>query len=93
MSKFKTLVAVAAFSVAFAMPAYANTCKVTDPTSTPLNVRAKVAGKVIATVPNGKTVYITEYDYDKKGRPWVLIFDARTNKYIGWVYREFVSCF
>lgn len=93
MKKYKILLPTVLLSLLFATPAYAQTCKVTDPTGTPLNVRAAVAGKIIGKLANGKVVYITESRYDDKGRPWVLIFDAKTDNYIGWVFREFVSCY
>lgn len=67
-------------------------CKVTDPTGTLLNVRTEPAGKIIRTIANGRVVVIREYDEDHKGQPWALIYDAKTNKRIGWVIREFVSC-
>ena len=89
----KTLITSGIFSLLLTTTAYAQTCKVTDPTGTPLNVRDTVAGKVIGKLSNGKVVYIAEYAYDSKGRPWVLVFDVKTDAYIGWVYREFVSCY
>jgi len=84
-----------ALSATLAIPAAASTqtCKVTDPTGTPLNARATPNGKVIGQVKNGTTVYVSEYDYDDKGRPWVLVFHARTDRYIGWVFHEFISCY
>ena len=93
MKTFKTLLAASFLSVLFIVPAQAQTCKVTDPTSTQLNVRSSAAGKIIGKLANGKVVYIAEWDYDAKGQPWVLVFDAKTDKYIGWVFREFVSCY
>ena len=89
-----TLTAIG-LSMALAMPttAFAQPCKVTTPTGTPLNARATPNGKVIGQVKNGTTVYVSEYDYDDKGRPWVLVFHARTDRYIGWVFREFISCY
>ncbi|AWY19471.1 SH3 domain-containing protein [Moraxella bovis] len=73
--------------------AHAQTCKVTDPTGTPLNVRATPNGKIIGKIKNNTTVYVSEYAYDDKGRPWIMVFNAKTSKYIGWVYREFISCY
>ncbi|MFB2539719.1 MULTISPECIES: SH3 domain-containing protein [unclassified Acinetobacter] len=73
--------------------AFAQTCKVTDPSSTPLNVRTAPMGKIIGKVANGTVVYTTEYAEDDKGRPWTLIFNAKNDKKIGWVYREFISCY
>lgn len=73
--------------------AFAETCKVTDPTGTPLKVRAKPYGKVLGTLKNGQVIYFTEHQIDKNGKPWVMAFDAKTDRYLGWVYREFVSCY
>ncbi len=82
-------------SMALTIPAtaLAQTCKVTDPTGTLLNARDAPNGKVIGQIKNGTVVYVSEYDYDNKGRPWALVFNARTDRYIGWVYREFISCY
>ncbi|MDO5770301.1 MAG: SH3 domain-containing protein [Psychrobacter sp.] len=93
MKTYKLLLSATLLSLLFTAPAYAQTCKVTDPTGTPLNVRSSAAGKVIGKLANGRVVYITDYEYDQKGRSWVLIFDAKTDNYIGWVFREFVSCY
>lgn len=96
MKIFKTLLATSCLSLLFIIPAQAQTCKVTDPTGSKLNVRSSAGsshGKVIGKLNNGKVVYIAEYDYDKNGKPWVLVFDAKTDQYIGWVFREFVSCY
>lgn len=71
----------------------AQTCKVTDPTTTPLNVRVTPNGKIIGTVKNGTVVYISEYRYDNEGRPWAMVFNAKNDRYLGWVYREFLSCY
>jgi Bacterial SH3 domain len=68
-------------------------CKVTDPTGTPLNVRSKPNGKVIGTLANGTLVSIIEYTDDDNGKPWVKVKDHKTKRPIGWVFREFVSCF
>ncbi len=68
-------------------------CKVTDPTGTPLNVRSEPNGKIIGTLANGVLVAIVESKDAANGKPWVKIVDAKTNKPIGWVFREFVSCF
>lgn len=90
MKKF----ALALFTtLTLSVSAYAQTCKVTDPTGTPLNVRATPNGKIIGKINNNITVYVSEYAYDDKGRPWALVFDAKNDKYIGWVFREFISCY
>jgi hypothetical protein len=68
-------------------------CKVTDPTGTPLNLRDKPNGRIIGTLKNGMFVSVTEYANDAKGRPWVDVADYNTKKVLGWVFREFISCF
>jgi uncharacterized protein YraI len=68
-------------------------CKVTDPTGTPLNVRSGPNGKIIGTLKNGTLVSITEYKDDANGKQWVDVADYNTKKAIGWVFREFVSCY
>lgn len=90
-TKKLTLALIATF--AFGLSAHAETCKVTDPTGTPLNARATPNGKIIGKVSNGKVIYTSEYDYDNKGRPWAMVFDAKNDRYIGWVFREFISCY
>ncbi len=42
---------------------------------------------------NGTLVSITEYKDDANGKPWVDVADYKTKKVIGWVFREFVSCY
>ncbi|OOS25754.1 SH3 domain-containing protein [Moraxella pluranimalium] len=74
--------------------AFAQTCKVTDPTGTPLNLRTSPNGKIIRKVKNFTPVHIMEYAYDNKGRPWAYIsFRQNGNTYYGYVFREFVSCY
>jgi hypothetical protein len=68
-------------------------CKVTDPTGTPLNVRASPGGKLIGTLPNGTLVSVVGYGQDANGKPWAQIKHYQTNRMIGWVFREFISCF
>ncbi|MDQ4120170.1 MAG: SH3 domain-containing protein [Acidobacteriota bacterium] len=65
-------------------------CVVADPTGTPLNVRAKANGKIIATVKNGTIVAI---DDSTAGNKWSRISFTRGKKsIIGWVLREYLSC-
>lgn len=80
---------------ATALPSVASTqtCKVTDPTSTPLNVRATPNGKIIGKLKNGTKVEVLGYEFDERGRAWALVINAKTHKRIGWVFREFISCY
>ncbi len=80
-------------SVTVAAAAEGERCKVTDPTGTPLNVRESPNGKITGTLANGTLVAIVEYNDAANGKPWVKIVDYKTKKPIGWVFREFVSCF
>jgi len=85
-------IAAAVAFAAFAAQAHAaDRCKVTDPTGTPLNIR-NIEKKIIGTIANGKIVYVTEYGEDDAGKPWALVQTA-TGRKLGWVYREFISCF
>ena len=68
-------------------------CKATDPTGTPLNVRAAPQGKIVSKLANGRVLDIVEYDTDKKGQAWVFVADHRSGRELGWVFREFVSCY
>jgi hypothetical protein len=88
------LVAVALFvSSGLAHAQDGERCKVTDPTGTPLNVRAQPNGKIIGTLANGTLVAILEYAPDDNGKPWAKVAHHETKRPIGWVFREFVSCF
>jgi len=61
-------------------------CIVTDPTGTPLNIRATPNGAIVGTLRNGVPVDIKSTVYDSGGRLWANIG-------IGWVFREFISCY
>ena len=70
-------------------------CKVTDPTGTPLNVRATPKGKIVGTVKNGTKVDIEQEAEDNTGTPWVKVSTSGKGKkkVLGWVVREFISCY
>jgi len=61
-------------------------CIVTDPTGTPLNIRTVPNGEIIGTLRNGAAVTIQSTAYDNRGRLWANIG-------VGWVFREFISCY
>lgn len=82
--------------VSFSQTAQAEqVCQVTDPTGTPLNVRAAPNGRIVQTIANGREVSISDTRYDRKDRSWVLISAYQQGSYrtLGWVFREFVSCY
>jgi hypothetical protein len=93
----RTCLAVAAFALALAIaaaPAHAQSrCRVTDPTGTPLNIRATPNGQIIGRAANGVLVSIVDTASDTRGRAWALIRPASGGGAVGWVFREFVSCF
>lgn len=66
-------------------------CMVTDPTGTPLNVRATPNGTILGALYNGQLVERTETLTDGQGRDWILIFPLDNGK-AGWVIRRYVSC-
>jgi hypothetical protein len=78
-------------SAAFAM-AEGERCYVTDPTGTPLNVRASPNGAIIGTLKNGKFVLIVERANAANGKPWALVVDFETKQRIGWVFYRYLSC-
>jgi len=93
MTRFAMAAAALLVSVNLAAAADGERCKVTDPTGTPLNVRASPNGKIIGTLANGTLVTIVDSKNAANGKPWVKVQHAETKKPIGWVFREFVSCF
>lgn len=75
-------------------PAFAQSrCAVTDPTGTPLNIRETPNGEIIGRVTNGAGIRVMNTSFDERGRPWALISPRGRNHVVGWVYREFVSCY
>ena len=70
-------------------------CEVTDPTGTPLNVRRSPNGQVIGRLRNGTIVGIQRMGRDNRGRPWAFVVRRLDGSWrrVGWVWREFISCF
>ncbi len=66
-------------------------CRVTDPTGTPLNVRNGDM-RIVGTLDNGLIVIARRYGEDAQGKPWAFV-ETPDGHPIGWVYREFISCF
>ncbi len=93
-SPARLALAIAALVVA-AGPAVAAaagpTCIVTDPTGTPLNVRAKPNGTILGALHNGAIVALMDGATDARGREWSFIEPAGAGK-AGWVFREFLTC-
>ena len=88
------LIVMLVICLATTLPASAQSrCRVTDPTGTPLNIRTAPYGRIVGTIANGRLVTIIDRSQDRRGKPWVYIADAYNGEPLGWVYREFVSCF
>jgi hypothetical protein len=81
----------AAATLAVAPALAVERCRVTDPTGTPLNVR-DANMNIMGTIENGQIVIIRRYGRDAHAKPWALI-ETPDGDPIGWVYREFISCF
>lgn len=93
---FWLALALSASAITVRLPVQAaKVCKVTDPTGTPLNVRAQPNGRVINSLKNGREVNIEAITNDSKGRPWAKVGSYDKGKYRiwGWVLREFISCY
>jgi len=68
------------------------TCRVMDPTGTPLNVRTIPNGHIVGTLTNGEQVTVLDRTSDRRGKVWVYVGNYEDNKPIGWVFREFIVC-
>ncbi len=67
------------------------TCMISDPTGTPLNVRAAPNGAVVGRLFNGDVVVMTGAISQDRGKPWAQISTPNSGVR-GWVFREFISC-
>jgi hypothetical protein len=70
------------------------TCRVTDPTGSPLNIRLKPNGKIVARIRNQRIVY-PQSIINNNGKKWTLIAIEENHKILvlGWGLREFISCY
>jgi uncharacterized protein YraI len=91
--KHCALVAAITIGMATVPAAAQNRCRVMDPTGTPLNVRTGPNGEIVGNLPNGLLVSVIDRTRDGRGRSWVYVSDLQSGRPIGWVFREFVSCF
>ncbi len=67
-------------------------CVVSDPSGTPLDVRAAPQGTAVGTLTNGRFVLITDIKSDRNGQPWVLVASNESGERLGWVSRKLISC-
>jgi hypothetical protein len=68
-------------------------CIVSDPTGTPLNVRSAPQGGAVGRLSNGQFVQVLQASRDHKGQPWAYVGTWPHGRPIGWVFREFISCY
>jgi hypothetical protein len=66
-------------------------CEVSDPTGTPLNVRAEPNGEIYASLRNGVVVRASAVR-KHKGKPWVFVDRWPEDNEIGWVYDPYLLC-
>jgi Bacterial SH3 domain len=74
-----------------ATSAWAETCVVTDPTGTPLNVRVRPNGAIVGALHNGAPVRILDVTSDDRGSRWAYIAPLDAGKR-GWVFASYVTC-
>jgi S1-C subfamily serine protease len=67
-------------------------CRVSDPTSTPLNVRTSPNGRILGTLENGLVVKILDETTDRNGSSWSYVARADDEMPIGWVYGSYLDC-
>ena len=66
-------------------------CTVTDPTGTPLNVRAEPGGEIVGSWTNGIVVRQFERKMHK-GKPWVAVERTAEDNTVGWVFDPYLKC-
>ena len=101
----KHCVCMVALCVGLIANVQANTCRVTDPTDTPLNVRNAPNGLKMGTLKNGTVVRASDIFQDEQGRSWIYVYwkGQPLNRHLvkraswsvyheGWVIREYISC-
>jgi Bacterial SH3 domain len=67
------------------------TCKVADPTGTPLNVREEPKGAIFASVRNGETLRING-SRSVGGKLWAVGYRDSADNPVGWVFDDFLNC-
>jgi S1-C subfamily serine protease len=66
--------------------------RVSDPTSTPLNVRTSPNGRILGSLVNGLAVKIIDETTDRNGASWNYIAKADDDMPIGWVFGTYLDC-
>ncbi len=70
------------------------TCKVNDPTGTPLNVRDEPGKNLVSTIKNGTEIELIDTTQDIKKRTWARVGNYHQGGYQvwGWVFKDFIQC-
>jgi len=66
-----------------------SSCRVMDPTGTPLNVREEPNGVVVDTLTNGTLLQVLGIQQDSRGREWARV---QTQRALGWAFRDYIDC-
>ncbi len=66
-------------------------CTVSDPTGTPLNVRATAGGEIVGNVRNGVRVRVFERG-THRGQAWVQVERWPEDNVAGWVFDPYLKC-
>lgn len=95
MKKISSLACAALLGVTLGQTSFARegVCKITEPKGGPLNARVVPDGRIINKLQNGRKVYLGEISYDSAGQPWIKVYEANSGRYLGWVFREYISCY
>lgn len=68
-----------------------STCRVLDPTGTPLNVRTSPSGRIVGALRHGMIVTVLDRSTDRQGRSWVYV-GREDSTPVGWVYDNYIDC-
>lgn len=91
LMKLRSLIAAVAMLLAMNGAAVAQMkCTVNDPTGTPLNVRSKPNGAILASLHNGAPVNLWELVY-VRDKPWARVTTVGPGK-SGWVLSQYLKC-
>ena len=74
-----------------ALAASAMHCHVSDPTGTPLNVRALPNGSIVSTLSNGTVVAVLSQT-TQNGKAWAYIGTGKEELPAGWVFQDYLTC-
>jgi hypothetical protein len=86
----RTIFIAAAALAASLSAASADSCMISDPTGTPLNVRESPNGRIVGTLRNGSFVTMRDV-VEVRGKRWAELTSNRSGGTV-YVLREYISC-